>query len=72
MTDPQFGGEGDREQRTEVTGYCGRRQGWACWWWVTAATNGLGGRAWNVQDSPCNAPLTRALVWSLKSLSCPG
>ncbi len=45
----------------------------ACWWWVTAAANGLGGRAWNVQDSPCNAPaLTRALVWSLKSLSCPG
>ncbi len=45
----------------------------ACWWRVTAATEGLGGWAWNVQDSPCNAPaLVRASVWSLKSLSCPG
>ncbi len=45
----------------------------ACWWRVTAATDGLGGTARNVQDSPCNAPaLARASVWSLRSLSCPG
>ncbi len=45
----------------------------ACWQRVTAATEGLCGRAGNVQDSPCNAPaLARASVWSLKSLSCLG
>ncbi len=42
----------------------------ACWRRVTAATEGLGGRARNVQDSPCNASaLARASVRSFKSLS---
>ncbi len=38
----------------------------ACWRRVTAATEVLCGRAWNVQDSPCKAPaLGRASVCHL-------
>ncbi len=29
MSDPQFGGRGDRQQRTEVIGQCGKRRGYA-------------------------------------------
>ncbi len=48
VTNPQFGGRGDRQQRTEVVWQCGRAgvcSPVACWRRVTAATVGLGGRA---------------------------
>ncbi len=36
---------------------------------VTAATVGLGGRAWKVQDSSCDAPaMVRASFWSFEGL----
>ncbi len=41
----------------------------ACWRRVTSATVGLGGRAWSLHDSSCNAPaLVRALIWSFEGL----
>ncbi len=44
----------------------------ACWRRVTDATEGLVGRAWNVQDSSCIAPaLLRASVWSFERLWVP-
>ncbi len=44
----------------------------ACRRRVTAATEGLRGRAGNVQDSLCNAPaLERASVWSFEGLWVP-
>ncbi len=41
----------------------------ACWRRAIAATVGLGGRAWSIHDSSCNAPaLVKALVWSFEGL----
>ncbi len=56
---------GDREMWEEA-GVCSPV---ACWRRVTAATVGLGGRAWKVQDSSCDAPaVVRASFWSFEGL----